>query len=179
MGQVVLYIAASLDGYIADEDGGIEWLETFEDTYDAGEPGESFEEFFEDVDCIVMGSNTYEQVLGFEAWPYGETPTVVTTHRDPPRVNEHVEFDDREVEQLVQDVTGRHDFVWLAGGASLARSILSEDLIDEIRLSVIPTLLGTGIDLFGGSGIERALHLTNETAYDDGIVELRYEIRSV
>lgn len=82
MGQVVLYIAASLDGYIAEEDGGLEWLETFEDTYDAGEPGGSFEDFFEGVDCIVMGANTYEQVLGFEAWPYGDTPTVVTTHRD-------------------------------------------------------------------------------------------------
>lgn len=177
MGQVVLYIAASLDGYIADEDGGVEWLETFEDTYDSGEPGGSFEEFFEDVDCIVMGANTYEQVLEFEAWPYGEPPTVVTTHRDLPRMNEHVEFDDREVEQLVQNVTGRHEFVWLVGGAALARSVLCEDLINEIRLSIIPTLLGNGIELFGGSGIERALHLTNETAYDNGIVELQYEIR--
>ena len=178
MGQVVLYIATSLDGYIADENGGVDWLETFEDTYDDGESGGSFEAFFEEVDCIVMGANTYEQVLEFGEWPYGDTPTVITTHQDLPRVNERVEFDDREVEELVQDVTDRHEFVWLVGGAALARSFLSEDLIDEIRLSVIPTLLGAGIELFGGSGIERALHLTNETAFDNGIVEVQYEIRS-
>lgn len=93
-------------------------------------------------------------------------------------MNEHVEFDDGAVEELVQDVTSRRDFVWLAGGAALARSFLREDLLDEIRLSVVPTLLGAGIELFGGSGIERALHLTNETAYGNGIVELQYEIRS-
>lgn len=179
MSQIVRYIAASLDGYIADEDGGIEWVETFGDTYDAGQPGGGFEGFFEDVDGIVMGANTYEQVLGFEAWPYGDTPPVVTIHRDLPSVTELVEFYDREVKELVQDVPGRHDLVWFVGGAALARNFPSEDLIDEIRLSVIPTLLDSGIELFGGSGIERALHLENETAYDDGIVERRCEIRSV
>jgi dihydrofolate reductase len=179
MSKVVLYIAASLDGYIADEDGGIEWLETFEDTYDAGEPGGSFEAFFEGVDCIVVGANTYEQVLGFDAWPYGDTPTVVTTRRDLHRVNESVECYDGAVEELARDVTSEHDLVWLVGGAALARSFLREGAIDEIRLSIIPRLLGDGIELFGGSGIDRALHLTDETAYENGIVELQYEIRSV
>lgn len=176
MGDVVLYIATSLDGYVADAEGGVEWLENLEDTYDAGEPGGSFEAFFDGVDCLVLGATTYEQVRGFGEWPYGDRRAVVTTSRELPRATEHIELYDGPLADLVGELTETHDTIWLVGGATLARSALAADLLDEVRLSVVPRLLGDGISLFGESGIDRRLHLTDETAYEDGIVELRYDV---
>lgn len=176
--SITLYIAASLDGIIADESGGVDWLESFENSYDDGEPGGSYEDFFETVDCLVMGASTYEQVLGFGEWPYGDRPTVVLTHRELPRVTDSVTFYEGDLRPLVDEtVLVEHDHIWLVGGAVLARDFLDEGLVDEIRLSVIPALLGSGISLFGESGAERALHLAGTTAYENGIVELHYEVR--
>lgn len=177
MGEVVLYIATSLDGYVADEDGDVEWLETFEDSYEDGEEGSSYETFFEDVDCLVMGSNTYEQILSFGEWPYEDRRTIVTTQRDLRRANDHVEFFSGEVGGLVRSVTDDYDRIWLVGGAALAQSFLAEGHIDEVRLSIVPVLLGGGIALFGPSSVPRRLHLTDETAFESGIVELHYEVR--
>lgn len=176
VGDVVLYIATSLDGYVADGEGGVEWLETFEDDYDGGEPGGSYEAFFETVDCLVVGARTYEQVLGFGEWPYGDRRTVVVTHRDLPRASEHVEFYAGDLRGLVADLTAVHDRIWLVGGAALAGAFLERELVEEIRLSVIPVLLGGGVRLFGESGTSRALHLVGETAFESGVVELHYEV---
>lgn len=176
---ITLYIAASLDGFVADDSGGVDWLESFEDTHDDGEPGGSYEDFFETVDCLVMGARTYEQVLGFGEWPYGDRPTVVVTHRSLPRANDSVSFYEGDLRPLLdRGVLVEHDHVWLVGGAALARQFLDEGLVDDIRLSVIPTLLGGGISLFGESGTERPLHLAGTTAYENGIVELHYEVHT-
>lgn len=176
---ITLYIAASLDGFIADEGGGVDWLESFEDTHDEGEPGGSYEDFFETVDCLVMGATTYEQVLGFGEWPYGDRPTVVLSHRNPSRVNDSVTFYEGDLGPLVDEgVLAEHDHVWLVGGAELACQFLDEGLVDDIRLSVIPTLLGSGISLFGDLGTRRPLHLAGTTTYDNGIVELHYEVET-
>lgn len=175
--QITLYVAGSLDGYVADEDGGVDWLETFEDSYEDGESGGSYETFFETVDCLVMGANTYEQILGFGEWPYGDRPTVVATHRNLPRAHDGVTLSSGNPSELIEEaIPDGCEHVWLVGGAALARSFLREDLIDEIRLSVIPVLLGSGIPLFGGSDIRRSLHLTGATAYESGIVEVSYTV---
>lgn len=126
---------------------------------------------------MIFGANTYKQVLGFEEWPYRDTPAIVTTRREMPRVTDHVEFYDGSLEGLVHDVTGTHGLIWLVGGAALARSFLAKNLIDKIQLSIIPILLGRGIALFSESGIKQELHLTDEIAYENGIVELHYDIR--
>lgn len=187
MTTIVLYIAASLDGYVADPDGSVAWLEEFDDDYPAGVDGESsYESFFASVDCLVMGSHTYEQIVTefigedadpADAWPYGDRPTYVTTGRDLPRASDAVEFYDGDLAALVADLDA-HDTVWLVGGAALARSFLREGLLDEIRLSVVPVLRGDGIALFGGDEIAAPLHLLDVTAFESGIVELRYAVGS-
>lgn len=177
MSKITLYIASSLDGFIADEDGGVEWLETFDDTYQDGESGSSYEDFFESVECLVMGANTYEQILTFGDWPYGDRPTFITTHEDLPKKKEIITFYEGNVRALVEDtIPSEYEHIWIVGGAVLAQEFLKQDLIDEIRLSVIPVLLGDGIPLFGDSGSEQALHLMDSTAYESGIVELQYKI---
>lgn len=183
MTEFALYIAASLDGYIADADGGVGWLDSFEDRYEDGVAGESsYESFFETVDCLVMGSHTYEQIVTefvddpAEDWPYGGRPTYVTTSRDLPRATDEVEFFAGDLRELASELAGEYETVWLGGGAALARTFLRLDLLDEIRLSVIPVLLGEGISLFGELGVGRALHLEDVTAFESGIAELRYAV---
>jgi dihydrofolate reductase len=174
-GRITLYIATSLDGFVADEEGGVAWLEEFEGgSEDEGGGAGSYEAFFESVDCLVMGSRTYEQVLGFGEWPYGDRPTYVVTNRDLPCATKRVEFVSGEVETIADDLTREYDHVWLVGGTALARSFLDVSRVDEIRLSVVPILLGDGIPLFGNGAGEHGLSLLDSTQYRNGIVELHY-----
>ena len=169
-GSVTLYIASSVDGHVAEADGSVDWLEA----YEGGEG--SYDGFLAGVDCLVMGSRTYEQVLGFGEWPYGDRPTYVLTGRDLPFAADSVELVDGDVTDLAARLKREHGHVWLVGGAELARSFLRAGLVDELRLSVVPVLLGGGVELFDGTDDRRALTLLGTETYGSGIVELRYEI---
>ncbi|SDR19075.1 dihydrofolate reductase family protein [Natronobacterium texcoconense] len=171
VGRIILYIAASVDGFIADEDGGVEWLEEFDDGASDG-----YEAFFADVDCLVVGSNTYEQIRSFGEWPYEDRPAYVLTRRDLPRATDAVEFYDGNVTDLSAELDQQYDRIWLVGGARLARSFLRANQIDDLRLSIVPILLGDGISLFDGSGDRRRLHHLETETRESGIVELRYEV---
>lgn len=175
-GRITLYIATSLDGYIADAEGSVDWLEEFQTEPDGEEDVEGYTEFFETVDCLVMGATTYEQVLSFGEWPYGDTPTYVFTHRSLSPATEAVQFVNREVTDLVPELRQQYDHVWLVGGAHLAQSFLQEREIDAIRLSFIPILLGDGIPLFSGEYDEQRLKLVDTTILDSGIVEHHYAV---
>src|SRR5262245_8522835 len=104
--RVTIHMAASLDGFIARKDGGVEWLET-SDTFERGDtmaPG-AVEEFLKTIDCYVMGSRTYETALAFETkglgWAYGDTPTFVLTSRKLPKTRNTIEFYSGDLELLV------------------------------------------------------------------------------
>ncbi|MDS0278087.1 dihydrofolate reductase family protein [Halomicroarcula sp. S1AR25-4] len=167
----VLYVATSVDGYVATADGGVDWLDGFQ----SDEVSEGYDAFFDDVDCLVMGSTTYEQVLGFGEWPYDGRPTYVVTSRDLPRAADTVEFVSGGVDELAERLERRGDRIWLVGGAQLAQAFLREGHVDRLRLAVVPILLGGGISLFG-DGPRQALTLVETTEYANGLVELAYEI---
>ncbi|GAB7011545.1 dihydrofolate reductase family protein [Halorubrum trueperi] len=173
--DITLYIATSVDGYVADAEGRVDWLEEFQ-TGPNDEDVEGFFEFFETVDCLVMGATTYEQVLGFGEWPYEDRPTYVFTHRSLSPATEAVRFVDGEIADLVSELRQQFDHVWVVGGAHLAQSFLREREIDVIRLSFIPILLGDGIPLFSGEYDEQRLRLTDTTTHGSGIVEHHYEV---
>jgi dihydrofolate reductase len=170
MGRVTLYIATSVDGYIADEDGRVDWLD------DVQPAAGAFSEFLESVDRLVMGATTYEQVLGFGTWPYGETPTDVFAHGDLEPATEAVEFVDGDPGSLTAELEREHEHVWLVGGATLAQSFLRERAIDDLRLFFVPILLGGGIRLFDGDYDRQNLRLLETKSDDSGIVEHHYEI---
>lgn len=174
-GTVTLYIAASLDGFIATEDGGVEWLEEHASDTEDGTDG-SYEAFFDSVDCLVVGSRTYEQALSFGEWPYGEKPAFVVTSRDLPLVTDRVELVDGNLRELTDELAERYDHVWLVGGSALAQSFLRQELVDEIRLTVVPVLLGGGIRLFDDDSEERALETLECRRFESGVVELRYDV---
>ncbi|MDS0283857.1 dihydrofolate reductase family protein [Haloarcula onubensis] len=173
---ITLYIATSVDGYVADADGSVDWLEEFQTEPDREEDVEGYAEFFETVDCLVMGATTYEQVLSWGEWPYGDRPTYVFTHRNFSPATEAVQFVSREVADIVPELRQQDTHVWLVGGADLAQSFFQEHEIDSIRLSFIPILLGDGIPLFSGEHDEQGLDLIDTTTFDSGIVEHHYEV---
>lgn len=175
MGKTTLYVAASLDGVIATEDGGVSWLEADESNLEEEGAG-SYAAFFASVDCLVMGSKTYEQILSFGAWPYDEKPTYVLTSRELARAHEAVEFYSGDVEPLARSLRDEHAHVWLVGGAPTAQAFLQADGVDVIRLTIIPILLGRGIRLFEDLERRRSLDLVGSTSFENGMVELHYRV---
>jgi dihydrofolate reductase len=176
-------MAASLDGFIARKDGRVDWLET-SDEFEGGEtmdPG-AVAAFLETIDCYVMGSRTYETALRFEAqglgWSYGDKPTFVLTTRELPRTRDTVEFYSGDLAQFVNGrLRPRFRSIWIVGGGALAAECLRRGLADEVRYSILPIVIGEGISFFEKLDRDVALHLAEVTAYKNGMVELRYEVR--
>jgi dihydrofolate reductase len=171
-------MVSSLDGIIAKKDNSVSWLNGSGDVYEKGVADDSAEEVVKAIDCFVLGSRTYEHALQL-GWPYGDTPTFVITNRELPSTRKSVEFYSGDLKRLVYETLApRYGNIWLVGGAMLCQSFLRLGLVDEIRLSIIPILLGDGLRLFDNSGIERRWHLKNVVAYKTGVVELLYRSQS-
>lgn len=170
---ITLHVVSSLDGFIAKHDNSISWLDSPGDAYEKGVPEESAEEIAPAIDCFVLGSHTYEHALQL-GWPYGDTPTVVATSRDLPSTRKSVEFYSGDLRKLVEMLASRYASIWLVGGAALCQDFLRLGLVDEIRLSIAPVLLGDGLRLFGNSSTETRWHLKDVIAYKTGFVELLY-----
>jgi dihydrofolate reductase len=178
--KLAIHMVSSLDGIIAKKDNSISWFETA-DYYEKGVTGQDAEEFLKTIDCYVMGSRTYELALelsGSYGWAYGDTPTIVVTHRNLPVERQNIEIYSGELDKLVNErLKPNYRNVWLVGGAKLVKDFIRLKLADEIRLSVLPIILGDGMPFFDHIGQEQALHLKDVTAYKSGMVELYYEIR--
>ena len=148
------------------------------DVYERGVTDDGAAEVLQSIDCYVVGSRTYEHALQL-GWPYGDTPTVVTTSRELPSTRESVEFYSGDLKRLVDEILApRYRNIWLVGGAMLGQNFLRLGLVDEIRLMIAPVTLGDGLHLFGDSGTEQKWHLKNVVAYKNGFVELSYSRQS-
>ena len=169
MGKITYFVAASLDGFIADAEGGVNWLPD-------GEPDDHrYDDFYANVQALAMGRRTYDQVLGFGEWPYPGKPAYVFTHSPPPDGPEGVRFFQGSAEQFARDVAAQHSgAVWLVGGADLADQFRQAGLIDAYLVFVIPVILGRGVSMFGGPGPHTALELVSTESYPDGLVKLHY-----
>ncbi len=175
---VTLHVVSSLDGFIARKDNSVSWMDSPGDVYERGVTDDGAEEVIQSIDCYVLGSRTYEHALQL-GWPYGDTPTVVITNRELPSTRQSVEFYSGDLKRLVgEKLAPRYGNIWLVGGAMLAQSFLRLGLVDEIRLTVAPALLGDGLHLFGDSGCQQQWRLKDVVAYKNGFVELSYSRRS-
>ncbi len=169
-----VFIATSLDGFIAREDGSIDWLDM---------PGvevedHGFNEMMASVDGLIMGRGTYEKVLEFGAWPYNKPVIVLTKSLKasaiPKHLQDNVSFCSDEPEQLMQSLAGwKRAYI---DGGSVIRSFLSAGLIEDMVLTRIPVLIGRGIPLFGPLLKDvRLLHI-DTVAYPSGLVTSRYRV---
>ena len=176
--KVTIHMVSSIDGFIAKKDGTVSWLHST-DKYEKGIAltEEAIEEFNKSIDCYVMGSHTYEHALKL-GWPYGNVPVIVLTHRELVNDRENVEFYAGDLETLVKDQLKPHyQNIWMVGGAMLTKEFIRRKLADDLAISIIPIVLGGGTLFFDYIGQEQPLHLKDVTAYNDGMVELWYEIR--
>ena len=169
MARIAYYVAASLDGFIADSSGGVDWLPDGEsDDY-------GYAEFYGGVEALVMGRRTYDQALSFGDWPYRGKPAYVFTHSPPSDGLPEVRFVAGSAVDFAREIAERHSgTVWLVGGADLADQFRQACLIDEYHVFVIPIVLGQGVPLFGGRGSQTLLKLEAARPHADGVVQLEY-----
>lgn len=176
MRKVILYIAMSLDGFIADSGGNVDWLKGQDDTT---ENPDTYSAFIKDMDTVIMGWRTYHQVtteLSPNEWVYSSLTSYIVTHRALPSAG-NLKFVREDPCRLVQKLRQEPGLgIWICGGANIIRPLVQADLIDEYDISIIPTLLGSGIRLWGESGKESRLKLVRTQSYN-GIVELVYTRR--
>lgn len=165
-----LYIAVSIDGFIAPRDGSPAWLAD----YDGNQYG--YADFVAGVATIVMGRASYEEALGLGDWPWpGRRCVVLTSRRIAPPPGAEVETYAGEVEELATKLKAESPGdIWLLGGAKAARPFFAADLLDSLELYQIPVLLGDGVRLFEAGLPPRQLRLKTAKALDKGVVELLY-----
>lgn len=174
MKNVILYIAVSLDGYIADSDGSVSWIKGHDESV---ELEDTFTPFFDLIDTVIMGKRTYDQIvseLSPDQWPYTGASTFVISHDDKSKDTEHIRFRNMSVSSLVdelKELPGKD--IWICGGAQIANQLIEKDMITTYHIAVIPVILGGGIRLFDTT--EDMIDLTLvETKQYNGIVELIY-----
>lgn len=171
--KVTYYVASSLDGYIAKEDGDVSWLENLGISME--ETG--YEEFFETVDALVMGRKTYEFIYDYGAWPYGDKPTWVCTSSDL-KVMDGCNLQNgtslKEVMQEAEELGIKH--LWLVGGGKLAGSFIENKYLTHLSISQMPIILGGGIKLFGE--LEEQVNIKRKSVYphDSGFSQLEFEL---
>ena len=177
-----VFIATSLDGFIAREDGSIDWLDK---ANAAVPPGEDFgyAAFFASVDTVVLGRNSYEKVLTFGEWPYGDKRVVVLSSKAlniPPNLSTTVSSSSETPEALVHRLAhegAKH--LYVDGGVTIQR-FLAAGLIDDLTITLIPVLLGAGKPLFGA--LEKDLwlaHVATSAFESCGFVQIRYRVVNV
>ena len=174
--KVSLFIAMSLDGYIADSEGGVSWLTG---QGDDSENIDSYSEFVKDIDTILMGRNTYHQLvteLSPDVWVYDDFITYVITHEEDVS-SEKIIFANENPGDLIKKLKKQHGKgIWVCGGADIVQQLVNENLIDIYYITVIPTILGSGIRLFENGKNEIKLKLLHTQTYN-GMIDLIYTRR--
>lgn len=172
MGKIKFYVAASLDGYLSDEHGGVDWLTPFQNVgYDYG-----YAKFMSTIGYIVSGSKTYEQAKDFPGgWSFPVSRSYIFTSRN-------LETDGRDdivlwrggISELSENLRSEEKDAWLLGGAKLAGQFFNEGCVDELILSVMPVILGKGTPLFDGISKHIPMRLKATESFPNGVVQLAY-----
>ena len=173
MKKISLFIAMSLDGYIADNKGSVNWLVG---QSNADNDIDSYSEFVKDIDTVIMGWNTYHQIvteLSPDEWVYDDFTTYVVTHNSQIS-SDKIHFTDKNPVELVRKLRKENGKgIWICGGANLIQQLVREDIIDCYYITVIPTILGSGIRLFEDVDHEIKLRLLKTQSYN-GMTDLIY-----
>jgi len=174
--KISVYIATSVDGYISRPDGTIDWLDCV-----SGEEDTGFEEFMSGIDCMVMGRNTFEQVLSFGEWAYGDVTMKVLTRKGveiPESLRATVSATSQEPAEIVRELAAAgRKHAYIDGGQTI-QSFLRAGLITDLSIFRLPILLGEGKPLFAELNNDVLLRLTKTHGYKNGIVETRYDVQN-
>ena len=171
--KTTVYIGTSLDGFIARKDGSIDWLVKFGNQ----EASHSYEEFISTIDAVVIGRSTFEKVLTFPSWPYEKKVFVLSAgiKQAPDRLKEKVTVLSMKPKELLSYLA-REGFsnIYVDGG-KVIQGFLKEDCIDELIITKLPVLIGSGIPLFGDLDRDLQFQHVRTEVYSNGLVKSRYE----
>ncbi|MBD2168981.1 dihydrofolate reductase [Calothrix membranacea FACHB-236] len=171
MRKIRLFIASSLDGYIARTSGEVDWLFTDQDY--------GYAKFFDQIDTVLMGSKTYHQLLGFGEYPYKGKQGFVFSNTLQGQVDNNVEFIGGDLKDFInrlRQLPGRD--IWLVGGGEIIHYFMSHSLLDQLILSIHPIILGDGIPLIcKDASLETLLVLKNVETYESGLLQLTYDLK--
>src|SRR3989344_6107538 len=169
MRKVILFIASSLDGFIARKDGGIDWL--FSDA-DYG-----YSKFYSSIDTVITGRKTYDLTLILEKEPFKDKKIYVFTNNLKSRllINAEVISDPVNFVKKLKDIKGKN--IWLLGGSEIITLLMNANLVDEIILSIHPIVLGNGIPLFINIK-EIKIELVKSKKFDNGLLQLKYNVKN-
>jgi dihydrofolate reductase len=174
MSAIKLYIATSLDGFIARENGELDWLYALPNPQNIDH---GYTAFHQTIDTVIMGRATYEQILGFGVdWPYPDCQTYVLS-ADPnyqPKTERTKTLHQIKAEQMEQIKVESQSNIWVVGGGKVITAMMNDGLVDEMILSIIPIILGRGIRLFPNHPKETLFTLTHSESFETGVVNLSY-----
>ena len=176
MKKIILYIAASIDGRIAEPDGGIEWLSEYPITE---EMNYGYKDFFASIDTIVMGGRSWREMSNMDAMgAYADKTVYVVSHHDWGEKGNIKFITENVIEHIsaLRNEPGKD--IWLFGGGELISMLLAADLIDEMCISYIPVILGEGISLFPNNPKESKWTITETKVYNSGILKVDYQKRN-
>jgi dihydrofolate reductase len=174
-----VYVGTSIDGFIARCDGSIDWLNEAQILVPEGEDC-GYKAFMDSVDTLIMGRKTFEQVLTFGPWHYGDTPVVVLSHNPvtiPPHLPDTVTHSSESPEVLLDRLSANgveHGYV---DGGNTIHGYLAKSLIDEVTTTTVPMALGNGIPLFGSMEKDLKLLHVSTQVYDFGFIQTTYQIK--
>lgn len=170
----IVYIAASIDGFIAKRDGGIDWLNEIPnpDNSDFG-----FSEFLKNIDAMVIGRGTYETVLTFNKWPYSKPVFVLsrTLNSVPKNLSDKMEILKGKPDTIVKELNLRKFINLYIDGGKTIQGFLKQDLIDELIITRIPILLGEGIPLFAELTEEQKFNHVKTDVFNNALVRSYYK----
>ena len=169
MRKIKLYIASSIDGYIAYSDGGLDWLTDYPIT---PESNYGYDAFFESIDTVIMGGRTFRDILNMDmVYPYKDKLShIITRNKNSQTDIANVQFlSDNIIETIASLKEQQGKDIWLVGGGEIISMLLDSNLVDEIIITYIPKILGDGIPLFPKMKVESKWKLLNSKSYDNGV----------
>ncbi|MHA1561229.1 MAG: dihydrofolate reductase family protein [Promethearchaeota archaeon] len=173
MRKIVLYIASSLDGYIARKNGEVDWLDDFNNT------GEDYGyyKFYDSIDVTLMGNKTYKTSMSLGDFPYKDKKNYVFTKQNILPQAGYVKFINNNIVSFTKELkTQKGKDIWLIGGTQINELFFNNEIIDELILTVMPVTLGNGIPLFTESVKQLKFKLNSNKSYGNGVVQLHYSI---
>ncbi|WP_255495529.1 dihydrofolate reductase family protein [Dysgonomonas sp. 521] len=173
MKKIILYIASSIDGRIAEPDGGIEWLSEFPITE---EMNYGYKEFMDSTDTIIMGGRSWRELSNMDAMGAYADKTVYVVSRHDWGEKGNVKFITKNVIEHILDLRNEPGKdIWLFGGGELVSMLLAAELVDEMQITYIPVILGKGVSLFPEQPKESKWELTESQSYSSGILMVKYQ----
>lgn len=171
MRKVILYCAASLDGYIARKDGSVDWLDSIPNPEHSDY---GYAQFYDSIDVTLMGNGTYKAVLGFGVdFPYQEKTNYVFSRTSTGTDAPFIQYINDDVISFVNELkTKPGKNIWLVGGGQLNTTLLNAGLIDELIITLFPIILGDGIPTFADGALESHFKVVENKTFDNGLVQL-------